>query len=82
MGDADREAAQLHNALIYARRHLKTHVEWRTHLNRGGDLPHELIGNLEHHEQAINELNTICAALRRAGADRRKALLDQEAEGA
>src|SRR5581483_1920131 len=47
---------QRHNALVYARRHLATHMRWKQFLDRGGELPHEKIGNLEHHENALREL--------------------------
>jgi hypothetical protein len=63
---ADREYVEWHNALVYARQHLKTHVRWKDYLRRGGELPHEKVGDLEHHEQAIRELDTICTVLRRA----------------
>ena len=59
-------AAETRLALQHARAHLKTHVAWRTHLGCGGDLPHELIGDLEHQEKAIGELNLVCKVLRRA----------------
>jgi hypothetical protein len=53
-----------YNALVYARRHLKTHMAWRDFLKAGGTLPHDKIGDLEHHEKAIDELNLICKVLR------------------
>lgn len=52
-----------HNALTYARQHLKTHLAWRKFLKAGGELPCEEVGDLEHHEEAIRELETIYAAL-------------------
>jgi hypothetical protein len=55
-----------YNALVYARRMLKTHVKWREFLKSGGELPHDLIGDLEHQEQVIAEYNVICRVLRRA----------------
>lgn len=58
--------AEKHNALTYAREHLRTHIRWRDYLKAGGELPHKKVGDLEHHEQAIRELNTICKVLRRA----------------
>jgi hypothetical protein len=58
-----------HNALVYARKHLKTHMDWVTYLKAGNPLPCEEVGDLEHHEQAIEELNVICAVLRE-GKDR------------
>lgn len=63
------QAGDLHNALVYARAHLRTHMDWQAYLNQGGELPHDLIGDLEHQKQAINELNTICKVLRRFSAE-------------
>lgn len=58
-----------HNALIYARSHLKTHIRWRDYLKAGGELPAEEVGDVEHHEQAIRELDVICRVLRWASSE-------------
>lgn len=58
------DAATRHNALTYAREHLRTHTRWINYLRAGGEIPHEKVGDLEHHQQAVKELNTICAVLR------------------
>lgn len=63
-GTAIDATVERHNALAYARAHLKTHIAWRDYLRAGGELPHDRIGDLEHQEKAIAELNTICKALR------------------